>query len=94
MKKAKVMLTVLALVGVVAGALAFKVKYSSTQVYCFQNNTCTFAASYQTVDPGTPVLTTTSPCGAGVAFYTTSINCANPVSPSPLVTLWQTTSAQ
>lgn len=77
MKKAKVMLTGLAVLAVVGGALAFKAKtFANHTIYCNEviggKTECTLAITSLTdADPGLGLGTTTEPCVVNNAVTST-----------------------
>jgi hypothetical protein len=79
MKKARIMLSGIAVLAVVGGALAFNAKkLEDKNVFCLLPDGSCPAVSYKTIPPGTPE--TTEPCGAGITTYFTTQPCTQTVS--------------
>ena len=89
MKKAKIMLSAIAVFAIVGGALAFKAqKFGAANIYCAQNCPSNSKVKYNSVDPGAAV-TSTTPCGANQTIYFSNaggcqIYTTTPTTTSPL----------
>lgn len=83
MKKAKIVLSAVALFAVVGGAFAFKANRSALKVHQLRNGQCSYLSYYNTTNPLSPTITltnatvTTSPATTiAASFCSTTISVA------------------
>jgi hypothetical protein len=72
MKKAKLVLSAIAVFAVIGGAFAFKASFAQKNVWCKTSGSC-LITSYRTL-PIAGAVTTNQPCAGTNVFYTAS-NC-------------------